>query len=93
MTTTHHLTQDGNYKFRLKASQQQTQEVLPGNISLCLMEDICDKFFKGVLTKLPVYNINTVAGGVIKYIGKMFVHSILHGGPGITIFCEAKFSA
>ena len=26
-----------------------------------VMEDICDKFFEGVLTNLPVYNINTVA--------------------------------
>ena len=35
-----------------------------------LMEDICDKLFEGVLTKLPAYNFNTVAGGVMKYIGK-----------------------
>ena len=55
------------------------------------MEDICDKFFKGVLTKVPVYNINTIAGGVMKYIGKMVVHNILHGGPGTPIFCEAIY--
>ena len=34
------------------------------------MEDICEKFFEGVLTKLPVYNVDTVAGDVMKYIGK-----------------------
>ena len=56
-----------------------------------LMEVICEKFFEGVLTKLPVYNINTVAGGVMKYIGKMVVHSILHGRPGIPLFCEAIY--
>ena len=56
-----------------------------------LMEVICEKYFEGVLTKLPVYNINTVAGGVMKYIGKMVVHSILHGGPGIQIFCEGIY--
>ena len=55
------------------------------------MEDISDKYFEGVLTKLPVYNINTVAGGVMKYIGKLLVHSILHGGPSIPIFCKAIY--
>ena len=55
------------------------------------MEDISDKYFEGVLTKLPVYNINTVAGGVMKYIGKLLVHSIFHGGPSIPIFCKAIY--
>lgn len=27
ITKTHHLTQEGNYKLRLKANQQQTQEL------------------------------------------------------------------
>ena len=27
----------------------------------------------------------------MKNIGKMVVHSISHGGPGISIFCEAMY--
>ena len=55
------------------------------------MEGIYNKFFKGVLTWLPVYSINAIAGDVMKLIEKMVVHSILHCGTGIPIFCEAIY--
>jgi len=44
------------------------------------------EFFYGDDYKIPIYNSRVVASGMMTLVGKIIVHSILQGGPGLTIF-------
>lgn len=56
-----------------------------------LLGMISDEFFQGVEYKQPIYNSNMVACGIIKLCGKIIVHSILLGGPGLPIFSPGVY--
>ena len=57
-----------------------------------LLQVICEMFFKGTsLYKSPVYSADVVASGMMKYIGTIIVHSILHCGPGFPIFSPSLY--
>ena len=48
-------------------------------------------FFQDTNYKIPVYNADTVASGMMKYIGTIIVHSILLGGPGFPVFSRSVY--
>ena len=56
-----------------------------------LLGMISDEFFQGDEYKQPIYNSNMVACGIIKLCGKIIVHSILLGGPGLPIFSPGLY--
>ena len=49
------------------------------------------EFFHGDDYKIPIYNSHVVASGMMMLVGKIIVHSILQGGPGLTIFSVSLF--
>lgn len=51
-----------------------------------LLSAINDTFFQGDDYRLPVYNSNEASSGSFMLVGKIIVHSILQGGPGLPIF-------
>ncbi len=56
-----------------------------------LLGMVSDEFFQGDEYKQPIYNSNMVACGIIKLCGKIIVHSILLGGPGLPIFSPGLY--
>ena len=48
-------------------------------------------FFQGTNYKSPVYNADTVASGMMKYIETIIVHSILLGAPGFPMFSPSVY--
>ena len=49
------------------------------------------EFFHGDDYKIPIYNSHVVASGMMTLVGKIIVHSILQGGPGLTIFSPSVY--
>ena len=41
---------------------------------------ITDRFFQGEEYCTPIYNSDTAASGLMKFVGTIIVHSILQGG-------------
>ncbi|XP_046860694.1 uncharacterized protein LOC124453910 [Xenia sp. Carnegie-2017] len=56
-----------------------------------LLNKVSEMFFEGDAYQSPVYNAGVVASGIMKYIGKIIVHSILQGGPGFPIFSPSVY--
>lgn len=56
-----------------------------------LLQIISEMFFQGTNFKSPVYNADTVASGMMKFIGTIIVHSILLGGPGFPVLSPAVY--
>ena len=56
-----------------------------------LLENVCETFFKGEVSKIPIYNAYVVASGMMQLIGTIIVHSILHGGPGFPVFSRSVY--
>lgn len=56
------------------------------------MQAISQQFFEGDLYKTPAYQCGKVGGGLMKLLGKIVVHSILQGGPGLPIFSPVIFN-
>ena len=56
-----------------------------------LLQVISEMFFQGTNYKSPIYNADTVASDVMKYIGIIIVHSILFGGPGFPVFSPSVY--
>ena len=56
-----------------------------------LLQVLSEMFFQGIIYKSPVYNADTVASGMMKYIGTIIVHSILLGGPGFPVFSPSVY--
>jgi len=50
-----------------------------------------EEFFQGDNYKLPTYSSHVVASGIMKLVGTVIVHSILQGGPGLTIFSPSVY--
>ncbi|XP_028516404.1 uncharacterized protein LOC114575542 [Exaiptasia diaphana] len=51
-----------------------------------LLIAITGTFFQGDEYRMPIYNSETVACGLMKLVGTIIVHSILQGGPGFPVF-------
>ena len=56
-----------------------------------LLQVICDMFFHGGTYKSPNYSADIAASGLMRYIGTIFVHSILQGGPGFSVFSPSVY--
>lgn len=56
-----------------------------------LLQIISEMFFQGTNFKSPVYNADTVASGMMKFIGTIIVHSLLLGGPGFPVLSPAVY--
>ena len=56
-----------------------------------LLGVVAEQFFEGSVSKLPTYSIGIVASGVMKYVRKIVVHSILQGVAGLPISCNAVY--
>ena len=56
-----------------------------------LLGVVAEQFFEGSVSKLPTYSVVIVASGLMRYVGKIVVHSILQGGPGLSIFSNAVY--
>ena len=52
-----------------------------------LLQVISEMLFQGTNYKGPIYNADTVASGMMKYIGTIIVHSIIFfRSPGFPVF-------
>lgn len=47
---------------------------------------ITDSLFQGEKYHSPIYNSDTAASGLIKFVGTVIVHSIVQRGPGLPVF-------
>ena len=56
-----------------------------------LIKLLTDELFSGDMYKSPIYNPKLVATGLMKLFGKIIVHSILQGGPGLPILSPPVF--
>ena len=56
-----------------------------------LLSLLSEEFFQGDTYKLPTYNSQVVASGVMKLIGTITVQSILQGGPSLKVFSPAIY--
>lgn len=52
---------------------------------------VSEEFFHGDDYKIPIYNSQVVASGMIRLVGSIIVHSILQGGPGFKFFSPAVY--
>ena len=48
-------------------------------------------YFSGESRKVPLYNTDILISGLLKIIGTIIVHSVLHGGPGFPFFSSALY--
>lgn len=56
-----------------------------------LLHLMSEEFFHGDYYKIPIYNSQVVASGIMKLVGTIIVHSILQGGPGLRIFSPSVY--
>eukprot|EP00794_Sanderia_malayensis_P008374 gene8374-9273_t len=56
-----------------------------------VLKKLLGNYFKGDYKKVPVDNSDVLISGIMKLIGKVVVHSVVQGGPGIPIFSEAVY--
>ena len=56
-----------------------------------LLHLMSEEFFHGDYYKIPTYNSQVVASGIMKLVGTIIVHSILQGGPGLRIFSPSVY--
>lgn len=56
-----------------------------------LLQVISEMFSQDTNYKIPIYNADTVASGMMKYIGTIIVHSILLGGPRSPVFSPSVY--
>lgn len=56
-----------------------------------LLKLLTCEFFHGDKYKSPIYNSQVVASGMMKLCGKIIVHSIMQGGPGMPIFSPSIY--
>lgn len=57
-----------------------------------LLQTVGNTFFEGDEYKIPMYNSNTVATGIMKLVGTIIVHSVLMDGPGFPVFSLAVYN-
>jgi len=56
-----------------------------------LLKAIFNAFFQGCEYRSPIHNCDTAASGIMRIVGTIIVHSILHGGPGLPVFSPAVY--
>ena len=56
-----------------------------------LLQVLSEMFFHGSCYGSPIYSADIVASGLMKYIGTVIVHSILHGGPGFPVLSPSVY--
>ena len=56
-----------------------------------LLHRLAEIYFSGERRKVPLYNTDILISGLIKIIGTIIVHSVLHGGPGFPFFSLALY--
>ena len=56
-----------------------------------LLNLISEEFFHGDSYKIPTYNSDVVASGMMKLVGTIIAHGILQGSPGLMIFSSSVY--
>lgn len=54
-----------------------------------LLHRLSESYVSGESRKVPLYNTDISISGLMKIIGTIIVHSVLHGGPGFPFFSSA----
>ena len=56
-----------------------------------LLHQLSQIYFSRESRKVPLYNTDILISGLMKIIGTIIVHSVLHGGPGFPFFSSASY--
>lgn len=61
------------------------------NLFSRLIKQLADLYFESSQHRLPIYNAGMVASGLKKYIGRIVVHFVVHGGTGFPLFSPIAY--